>query len=29
MKNITVIGLGQFGSQIATSLAQKGFDLIA
>ena len=25
MKNIVVIGLGQFGSQVAIALAQKGF----
>ncbi|MDA1354348.1 MAG: TrkA family potassium uptake protein [bacterium] len=29
MKNFAVIGLGQFGSQIAISLSQKGFDVIA
>lgn len=29
MKSIAVIGLGQFGHQVAVSLAQKGFDVIA
>lgn len=29
MKSIAVIGLGQFGTQIATSLTQKGFYVIA
>ena len=29
MKSIAVIGLGQFGFQIAVSLAHKGFDVIA
>jgi trk system potassium uptake protein len=29
MKSIAVIGLGQFGHQVAISLTQKGFDVIA
>ena len=29
MKSIAVIGLGQFGSQVAITLSQKGFDVIA
>jgi trk system potassium uptake protein len=29
MKSFAVIGLGQFGNQVATSLSQKGFDVIA
>ncbi|MCP4049521.1 MAG: TrkA family potassium uptake protein [bacterium] len=29
MKSIAVIGLGQFGYQVATTLAQKGFDVVA
>jgi len=28
-KKIGVIGLGRFGSQVAISLAQKGFDVLA
>ena len=29
MKSIAVIGLGQFGSQVAISMTQKGFDVLA
>jgi len=29
MKSIAVIGLGQFGSQVAISLSQKGFEVLA
>jgi trk system potassium uptake protein len=29
MKSIAVIGLGQFGHQVAISLSQKGFDVVA
>ncbi|NQY73330.1 MAG: TrkA family potassium uptake protein, partial [Candidatus Margulisbacteria bacterium] len=29
MKTIAVIGLGQFGSQVAIGLSQKGFEVIA
>jgi len=29
MKSIAVVGLGQFGYQVAVSLSQKGFDVIA
>ena len=28
MKNVAVIGLGRFGSKIAVTLSQKGFDVI-
>ena len=29
MKNIAVVGLGQFGSQVAITLTQKGFSVVA